>query len=150
MLLQSYSHQLNLLQVLWPPIHPLSLTYRGQAPTKTSLWKHQPFLMVWVCSTYSRTCRWGLKSASAYLTYDYVTWYERSSIAHVQSPSHCLQLDLATSKGLHVPHDLILSSLPLISRAELANIVESCQSLMSVCLPMIVGSSLFSRVKVSR
>ncbi|KAI9452036.1 hypothetical protein HD554DRAFT_2180077 [Boletus coccyginus] len=37
-------------------------------------------------------------------------------------------LDLATLKGLHAPRDLIHSSLPPVSRAELANIVVSCQS----------------------
>ncbi|KAI9573275.1 quinon protein alcohol dehydrogenase-like superfamily [Boletus coccyginus] len=36
-------------------------------------------------------------------------------------------VDLATSNGLHVPHDLVRSILPLISRTEL---VESCHNLM--------------------
>lgn len=52
---------------------------------------------------------------------------------------HFLQLDSATSKGLHVPHDLILSSLPLISQTELASIAESCHNLMSVRFSTIVG-----------
>ena len=52
---------------------------------------------------------------------------------------HFLQLDLATSKGLCAPHDLILSSLPFISRTELGNVVESCQNLMSLRhLPMLL------------
>ncbi|KAI9573272.1 WD40-repeat-containing domain protein [Boletus coccyginus] len=38
-------------------------------------------------------------------------------------------VDLAASNGLHVPHDLVRSILPLISRTEL---VESCHNLMHV------------------
>ena len=83
-------------------------------------------------------------NASAYLDDDYANWYDFSSTVHLSSSRHSLQVDLGTSTGLHIPHDLNLSSLHLISRTELANPVES-QKLTSVCLPMIVESSLFLR-----
>jgi hypothetical protein len=64
-----------------------------------------------------------------------------SSIAHVQPLSHCLQLDLATSKGLRVPHNLIPSNLPLVVRdvpwTRLESIADVDRNLMSVCLLMI-------------
>lgn len=50
---------------------------------------------------------------------------------------HFLQVDLATSKGLRTPRDLIHSSSPPISQTELTNVVEPCQNMMSVYLPMI-------------
>ena len=146
-LLQSYLHHLILLQPPWYPIHALPLLYRTQIPMKTTFWKRHPCLMKWTCSTSFHILPSGSMNASAYLDNDYANWYDFSSTVHVSSSRHSLQVDLGTSNGLHVPHDVILSSLHLISWSELANIAE-CQNLVSVCLPMIVESSLFPRVKV--
>ena len=138
---QSYFHNFNSLQLPW---NALALLYRTQIPMKMTFWKRHPCLMKWTCSTFFHILPSGSMNASAYLNNDYANWYYFSSIVHVSSSSHSLQVDLGTSNGLHVPHDLNLSSLHPISPTELANPAES-QKLMSVCLPMIVESSLFLR-----
>jgi hypothetical protein len=85
-------------------------------------------------------------NASEYLNYDFVNWYECSSIADVQPQSHCLQLDLATSKGLRVPYDPIPSSLALAvwnaPWTGLESIADVDRNLMSVYLLMITKSTL--------
>ena len=116
----------------------------------TSFWNRHSCLIKWACGTSFHIPPSGLMNASASLNYDYVSWYERSSIAHVHSPSRCLQLDLATSNGLRIPHDLIPSSLPRGVRdapsTGLENGLESIAGLdrssVSVCFLMIAKSTL--------
>ena len=146
-LLRSYLRPLILSHFLRCQVLTLALplVYRTQILMKLVLWEHHTSLMVCICIPYSRTSL-GFKSASAHMNYDYVNWYECSSIAHAQLPSHCLQLDLVTSTGLRVPHDLIPSSLPLAVRnapsTELESRAELNRNSMSVYHLMIAKSTL--------
>ena len=116
----------------------------------TTIWTHQPCRMEWVCGTSFHIPLSGSMNASASLNYDYVSWYECSSIAHVHSPSRCLQFDLATSNGLHIPHDLIPSSLPRGVRNTPSTVLENGPESIAdldrnsvlVCFLMIVKSTL--------
>jgi len=129
----------------WCLAHTLALLYGIQIPLKTTSWRRHPCLIKWTCSGSFWTSPSGSMNASAYSHYGCVNWYEFFTYCSRTIMKHFLQLNLATSKGLHAPHDLILSSLPLISQTELVDVVESCQNLMSVRLPMIVGP--YSRLR---
>ena len=94
------------------------------------------FLTGWIWSQSCQTARLNRKSASTCLNRGCANWYKVLSTTHIYPLNHILEVDLAASKGLHIPHDIIPSSLPPVlqhtSHTESTN-------LMSVCFPMVVN-----------
>ena len=105
-------------------------------------------MMKWTCNASFHVPSSSTLNVNAYSNYGCVNWCGCSFILHVlQPPTHCLQVGLATSHGLHVPSDIVPSSLPVGVRntlsTELQSSVDVVWNSMSVCL-LIIAKSTFS------
>ena len=110
---QSYWQQLVQLRL---PCCPTRIIHGTQISMKLARWKHSHLMTKCTCGTSFHTPPSGTLTVNAYSNYGCVNWCGRSFISHVQPPTHCLQVDLATSQGLCVPSDIVPTSLPVGAR----------------------------------